>query len=83
MKSDIFAETCVEARTILLGPVTCTAPPLKVVALPLLLAVGVAVMVIVAVEPACRDGIRQVTLVVVAPLPLHVPEVTLAVTLLS
>jgi hypothetical protein len=82
LKSDVCAATDVSARTTLPGPIACTDPPLNDDGLPLLFAAGVAVMVTVAVEPACRGGRVQLTLVLVEPPP-QVPEVTLAVILLS
>ena len=70
LKSDIFAGTEVVASLIMFVPVATTVPPLKVASPPV--AVGATTMVIVAVEPDCRDGILQITLVVVEP-PLQVP----------
>ena len=74
MKSDICAETDVCASTILPGPMACTVPPLKDKAeLALLLAVGVAVIVSVAVDPDCKEIGPQLMLGFEDPLPLHVP----------
>src|SRR5712691_2534762 len=59
-------------------PIACTEPPLNEGVLPLLVAVGVAEMIIVAVEPDCSEGRLQLTMVLVDAPP-QVPEVTLAV----
>jgi hypothetical protein len=63
----------------LLGPVTCTLPPLNCAEFPLALAVGVRTIVIVAVEPACKVPTVQTT-EVAEELPLHVPALVLAET---
>jgi len=63
------------------GAIACTVPPLKFTGeFPLLLAVGVAVMVTVAVDPDCSEIGPQLMLVLEeVPAP-HVPELMLALT---
>jgi hypothetical protein len=79
LKSDIWAATEVCVGATLFAALARTAPPLKVAAFPLLLAVGVNTIVIVAVDPDCNCGIVQETLVEIEP-PEHCPEVALAET---
>ena len=74
LKSVICAETDVCASTILPGAMACTVPPLKNTGdVPLLFAVGVAVMVSVAVDPDCSEIGPQLMLGLMEPLPLQVP----------
>src|SRR5579884_1044182 len=85
-KSDIFAETDVCASTMFPCPSACTVPPLKnttPLALLPLLDVGVAVIVTVAVDPACKETGPQVMLVFVDPPPPQVPELMLPLTFVS
>ena len=83
LKSDICAETDVCATTMFPGANAVTVPPLKDAPLPLLLAVGVAVMVRVAVDPDCSEiGPQLILTFVVAPLP-HVPELMLPLMFVS
>lgn len=82
LKSDICAGTEVCARTMLPAPVTCTEPPLKEPAVPLLFGVGDTTMVIVAVEPDCSEGKLQLTIALVDPPP-QVPALVLADTKVS
>src|SRR5579863_3465636 len=78
----MVAETDVWASTMLPGPITCTVPPLNKTCPPVLVDVGVAVIVTVAVEPDCSEGRLQLTTGFVDAPP-HVPELTLAVTLVK
>src|SRR5579859_3065771 len=78
----MVAGTEVCASTILPGPMTCTVPPLNETCPPLLVDVGVAVIVTVAVDPDCNDGKLQLTTGFVEAPP-QVPELTLAVTLVN
>ena len=74
LKSVICAGTDVCASTMLPGPIACTVPPLKNTGeVPLRFAVGVAVIVSVAVDPDCSEIGPQLMLGFVEPLPLHVP----------
>lgn len=61
------------------GPITCTVPPLKLPpSLPLLLAVGVTTIVMVAVDPDCSDIGPQLTPPPVELLLVQLPELMLA-----
>src|SRR5579864_8300913 len=73
LKSVIFAETDVCASTMLPGAMAWIVPPLKNRDVPLLFAVGVAVMVSVAVDPDCSEIGPQLMLGFVEPLPLQTP----------
>ena len=63
------------------GPMACTVPPLKKMGeFPLLLGLGVAVMVTVAVDPDCKEIGPQLMLVLdELPFP-QVPALTVALT---
>ena len=80
-KSDILAGTDVCASTIFPGAIACTVPPLKFTGkFPVLLAVGVAVMVTVAVDPDCSEiGPQLMPVLEEFPAP-HVPELMVALT---
>ena len=73
----MVAGTEVCANTILPCPDTCTVPPLNVAWLPLLFGLGITTIVIVAVEPDCKDGMLQLTVLAVDTPP-QVPEVVAA-----
>src|SRR5215469_5075280 len=85
VKSLICAETDVWASTILSAPIAITVPPLKEIELVAVLlagVLGVRVMVTVAVDPDCRVIGPQLMLVFAPPAP-QVPELMLALTLLT
>src|SRR4051812_38555369 len=78
----MVAATDVCARTMLPDAMASTVPPLNVSGLPSLFAVGVAIMVTVAVEPDCNDGRVQLTLEFAETAP-QLPAVTLGVMLVK
>jgi len=82
LKSVISADTDVCASTIFPCASACTVPPLKNTGeLPLVLAVGVAVIVTVAVDPDCSEIGPQLMLLFAEPAAPQVPELMLALTL--